>query len=91
MNTSGWAHPAAHNRLGLCRRWEARRLTKVYTKAMLATILTTLLFLSTFTNTAFSIVVTKVQGNIVNTLIPLFPLDELTPAISLRGQPGALL
>lgn len=38
-----------------------------------------------FTNTSSSIVVAKVQGNIVDTLMPPFTADELTLAISLGG------
>jgi ABC-2 type transport system permease protein len=38
-----------------------------------------------FTNTSSSLVVAKVQGNIVDTLMPPFTADELTMAISLGG------
>ena len=38
-----------------------------------------------FANTSSSIVVAKVQGNIVDTLMPPFTADELTLAISLGG------
>jgi len=44
-----------------------------------------------FTNTSSSIVVAKVQGNIVDTLMPPFTADELTLAISLGGASRGLV
>ena len=122
MNTTGWAHPADHNWLGVWTLYmrEVRRFTKIYTQTMLAPVVTTLLFLAVFAlafgsrassqvggvpfieflgpglimmamaqnafaNTSSSIVVAKVQGNIVDTLMPPFTPDELTLAISLGG------
>ena len=122
MNTTGWAHPADHNWLGVWTLYmrEVRRFTKIYTQTMLAPVVTTLLFLAVFAlafgsrassqvggvpfieflgpglimmamaqnafaNTSSSIVVAKVQGNIVDTLMPPFTPGELPLAISLGG------
>ena len=42
-----------------------------------------------FANTSSSIVIAKVQGNIVDTLMPPFTAAELTLAINLAARPGA--